>query len=117
MDVAVLVVVVVWVVEFLLELFVAEWWGQVVVLESGVETAGDLLDGQLWSVAGALVLADAAVEQEAQGGHEIMSTGCRVVSGGGLSLRWGERFKRLDQSNGSRGRSARTRGAWPGIRN
>ena len=62
--------VLVLVVECLLELFVAEWWGQVVVLESAVEAATDLLDGQLWSVAGALVLADVAVEQEAQGGHE-----------------------------------------------
>ncbi len=111
MGVAVLVVVVVWVVKFLLELFVAECWGQVVVLESGVEAAADLLDGQRWSVAGALVLADAAVEQEAQGGHEIMSAGCRVASSGGLPLRWGERFKLLDQSNGSPVRSARTWGS------
>jgi hypothetical protein len=71
LGVAVLVIVLL--VEFLLELFVAEWRWQVVVLEPGVEAAADLLDGQLLSVAGVEVLADAAAEEEAQAGHKIMS--------------------------------------------
>jgi hypothetical protein len=71
LGVAVLVVALL--VEFLLELFVAEWWWQVVVLEPGVEAAADLFDSQLLSVAGVEVLADAAAEEEAQAGHKIMS--------------------------------------------
>ena len=60
-------------VEVLLELFVAEWRRQVVVLEPGVEAAADLLDGQLLSATGVEVLADAAAEEEAQAGDGIMS--------------------------------------------
>ena len=71
LGVAVLVVVLL--VEVLWELFVAEWWGQVVVWEPGVEAASDLLDGQLLSATGVEVLADAAAEEEAQAGHKVMS--------------------------------------------
>ena len=71
LGVAVLVVVLL--VKFLLALLVAEWRRQVVVLEPGVQAAADLLDGQLLSVAGIEVLADAAADKEAQAGDIIMS--------------------------------------------